>query len=88
MAEHMAGLIKEAKGPAAFFVPLLGFSDHDSEKGHLHDLTLPPVFAEHLKKVMPAGVPISVLPYHINDGPFAEKIIEQAIAFQNRPSGN
>ena len=26
MAEHMAGLIKEAKGPVTFFVPLLGFS--------------------------------------------------------------
>ncbi len=86
MAEHMAGLIKEAKGPTAFFVPLLGFSDHDSEQGHLHDLTLPPVFAEHLKKVMPAGVPIGILPYHINDAPFAEKIIEQAIAFQNQPA--
>lgn len=83
MAEHMAGLIKEAKGPVAFFVPLLGFSNHDSEQGHLHDPSLPPVFAEHLKKVIPKGVPIVDLPYHINDEPFAEKITEQVIAFQN-----
>lgn len=81
IAEHMAGLIREAKGPVAFFVPLLGFSAHDSEQGHLHDLSLPPVFAEHLKKVMPEGVPLSVLPYHINDEAFAAKIAEQAIAF-------
>ena len=67
VAEHMAGLIKEAKGPVAFFVPLLGFSDHDSEHGHLHDLSLPPVFAEHLKKVMPPGVPVVEVPCHIND---------------------
>ena len=83
MAEHMAGLIREARGPVAFFIPLLGFSDHDSEHGHLHDLTLPPVFSEQLKKVMPAGVPVVEVPCHINDEPFAAKIIEQVIAFQN-----
>jgi len=82
VAEHMAGLIKTAKGPVAFFVPLLGFSEHDSEHGHLHDLSLPPVFAEYLKQVMPEQVPITVLPCHINDGQFAEKIIEQVIAFE------
>ena len=82
VAEHMAGLIKEAKGPVAFFVPLLGFSDHDSEHGHLHDLSLPPVFAEHLKKVMPPGVPVVEVPCHINDEAFANKIIEQVVAFQ------
>jgi uncharacterized protein (UPF0261 family) len=81
LAEHMAELIKEAKGPVAFFVPLLGFSSHDSEQGHLHDPSLPPVFAEHLKKLMSEGVPVVVLPHHINDEQFAEKIIEQAISF-------
>ena len=81
IAEHMAGLIREAKGPVAFFVPLLGFSAHDSEEGHLHDLSLPPVFAEHLKKVMPAGVPVNVFPYHINDERFAAKITDQALVF-------
>jgi uncharacterized protein (UPF0261 family) len=81
IAEHMAGLIRDAKGPVAFFVPLLGFSAHDSEQGHLHDLSLPPVFAEHLKKVMPEGVPVNALPYHINDERFARKIIDQALAF-------
>jgi uncharacterized protein (UPF0261 family) len=82
VAEHMAGLIKEAKGPVAFFVPLLGFSDHDSEQGHLHDLSLPPVFAEHLKKAMPPGVPVVEVPCHINDESFSNRIIEQVVAFQ------
>lgn len=86
VAEHMAGLIREAKGPVAFFVPLHGFSEHDSERGHLHDLTLPPVFAEHLKKVMPPGVPVMEVPCHINDELFANRIIEQIIAFQKGTS--
>jgi uncharacterized protein (UPF0261 family) len=84
VAEHMAGLIKEAKGPVAFFVPLLGFSNHDSEQGYLHDLSLPPVFADHLKKVMPESVPVTSLPCHINDALFAEKIIELAITFKQQ----
>jgi len=84
VAEHMAGLIKEAKGPVAFFVPLLGFSAHDSEQGHLYDPSLPPVFVEHLKKVMPAGVPVEVLPYHINDEQFAARITEQVLVFRRQ----
>jgi uncharacterized protein (UPF0261 family) len=84
VAEHMAGLIKDAKGPVAFFVPLLGFSNHDSPQGHLHDLTLPPVFAEHLKKVMPERVPVITLPCHINDEYFADQITEQAISFSHQ----
>jgi len=85
VAEHMAELIKEAKGPVTFFIPLLGFSAHDSEQGHLHDPSLPPVFAEHLKKRMPAGVPVSEFPYHINDEQFADAIVERVLAFRQSP---
>ncbi len=81
VAEHVAGLIRKAKGPVSFFVPLLGFSAHDSEQGELHDLSLPPVFAEHLKKVLPDGVPLTVLPCHINDERFAGAVADQAIKY-------
>jgi uncharacterized protein (UPF0261 family) len=80
-SDHMAGLIKDAKGPVVFFVPLRGFSAHDSEQGHLYEPSLPPVFAEYLKKVMPEGIPVITLPNHINDQQFAERIVEQALAF-------
>ena len=33
VADHVAGLIKNAKGPVAFFVPMLGFSAHDKQAG-------------------------------------------------------
>lgn len=88
IAEHLAGLIRTAKGPVAVFVPLLGFSAHDSEQGHLHDLSLPPVFAGHLRKVMPEGVPVMTLDNHINDEAFASRITEQIISFlQNHAWG-
>jgi uncharacterized protein (UPF0261 family) len=79
LAEHMAGLIREATGPVAFLVPLKGFSAHDSEQGYLHDPTLPPVFAAHLKGVMPAGVPVVEFDCHINDPQFADAIIARVL---------
>jgi uncharacterized protein (UPF0261 family) len=79
LAEHMAGLIRDATGPVGFLVPLKGFSAHDSEQGYLHDPSLPPVFAAHLKGVMPAGVPIVEYDCHINDPEFAEAIIARVL---------
>ncbi len=84
MAEYMAGLINDANGPVKFFVPLHGFSAHDSDQGHLHDPSLPPVFAEHLKTVMPAGVPVKEFACHINDEEFADAIIAQVLAFRSQ----
>jgi uncharacterized protein (UPF0261 family) len=80
-AEHMAGLIAQAQGPVAFFVPLKGFSSHDSTEGHLHDPSLPPVFAAQLKKVMPKAAQVIELPQHINDPGFADAVIAQVITF-------
>jgi uncharacterized protein (UPF0261 family) len=85
LAEHMAGLIRNAAGPVAFLVPLKGFSAHDSEQGYLHDPSLPPVFAEHLKGVMPVGVPIVEFDCHINDSEFADAIIARVLEMSPPP---
>jgi uncharacterized protein (UPF0261 family) len=79
LAEHMAGIIRDAKGPVSFMVPLKGFSAHDSEQGYLHDPSLPPVFAAHLKSVMPPGVEVTEIDCHINDEPFADAIIARVL---------
>lgn len=80
LAKHMGGLIASAKGPVSFFVPLKGFSHHDSPEGHLHDPSLCPVFSEALKKALPASVPVTEFDCHINDPQFAEAIVEQVLA--------
>ncbi|MEX2525300.1 MAG: Tm-1-like ATP-binding domain-containing protein [Gammaproteobacteria bacterium] len=80
-AEHMAGIIAEARGPVSFYVPLKGFSNHDSPEGHLHDLSLPPVLAKHLRNNLPAGVDTHELDYHINDPEFADALVEQVLAY-------
>jgi len=81
IAEHVAGLIKDAKGPVTFFVPSRGFSSHDSPEGHLQDLTMPPVFLKYLKAAMPEDVAIVDVDCHINDDEFADSIIRQTIAY-------
>lgn len=75
VAEHMAALVKGAKGPVRFFVPLQGFSNHDSPFGHIHDPSLPRPFAEYLRRVVPAAIPIDTLDCHFNDPEFADAIV-------------
>jgi uncharacterized protein (UPF0261 family) len=84
VADHMAGLIKQAKGPVSFYVPLLGFSSHDSAEGHLHDPSLPPVFADYLKAAMPAKGEVVELSAHINDPQFADALANQVIAYHTK----
>ena len=81
LAEHMAGLIRDANGPVTFFVPLKGFSAHDSEQGHLHDPSLPPVFAGFLKELLPKSVPVVEIDHHINDEQFARAITMQVLEY-------
>jgi uncharacterized protein (UPF0261 family) len=76
----MGNLIASAKGPVWFFVPLRGFSHHDSPEGHLHDPSLCPVFSAALKKALPASVPVTEFDCHINDPQFADAIVEQVLA--------
>jgi uncharacterized protein (UPF0261 family) len=81
LADHLSAMIREARGPVSFFVPLQGFSAHDSEQGYLHDPSLPPVFAAHLRSVMPAELPLYELDCHINDAVFADAIIERVLHY-------
>lgn len=86
--DHMAALIASeganAKGPVSFFVPLQGFSSHDSPQGHLHDPSQPPLFAQYLKQLMPETVNIKELDCHINDAEFADALAQQVLDYTSR----
>ena len=75
LADHYAKMVIEAKGPVRFFVPLGGFSSHDSPEGHLHDINVPGPFAEYLRKVIPSAIPVEAVDAHFNDEVFADRII-------------
>ena len=78
LADHLAAIVSEAKGPVRVFTPLHGFSNHDSPDGHIQDITLPGPFAEKLKAVMPAHVPVTAIDAHFNDEAFSNAIIAAA----------
>lgn len=81
LADHMAAMIAEARGPVSFMVPLGGFSAHDSAQGHLYEPKLPPVFAARLKAALPAGASMLSMNCHINDEAFAALVIEQVLQY-------
>ncbi len=84
LAKHMGALIDEAeqtRGPVSFFVPLKGFSNHDSPDGYLHDPSLCPVFLDALKEALPAGIVPRAFDCHINDPEFADAIVKQVLAY-------
>ncbi|MES2302124.1 MAG: Tm-1-like ATP-binding domain-containing protein, partial [Pseudomonadota bacterium] len=77
-ADHLAANIRDAKGPVRVFTPLQGFSSHDSNAGHLLDLSVPGPFAEYLRKVMPENVPVTAVDSHFNDEAFSDAVIAAA----------
>lgn len=78
LADHLADMFAEAKGPVSFYVPLGGFSNHDSPEGHLHDAEMPKLFADYVRTRMPANVDLHVEEAHFNDSAFAEAILAKA----------
>jgi uncharacterized protein (UPF0261 family) len=86
LAQHMGGLIAQARGPVSFFVPLKGFSHHDSPEGYLHDPALCQVFADAMKAAMPAGREVTTFDCHINDDVFADAIVQQVLAYTRSQS--
>lgn len=75
IAEELAEIAGEATGPVRFFLPLHGFSSHDSPAGHLHEPGMPAPFAAHMRSVLPKHVPADVIDGHFNDPVFADAIV-------------
>lgn len=76
LADHVAAIAKNATGPVRFYVPLKGFSSHDSPEGHIHEPSLPPIFADYVQQVMPSNVEVRRFDCHINDTPFAQALAD------------
>jgi uncharacterized protein (UPF0261 family) len=88
IADHVAELVADAHGPVRVFVPLGGFSNHDSIYGHIHEPDLPAPFADYLRSVLPAGVMLETRACHFNDPEFADAIIEatRALVREREPA--
>jgi uncharacterized protein (UPF0261 family) len=80
-ANHMSEILVKAKGPVSFYVPLGGFSSHDSTEGHLYHPELPPIFAKQCEEVFPKTVGLHAVNAHINDPAFADALIAATLPF-------
>jgi uncharacterized protein (UPF0261 family) len=76
LADHLVTMLRGAHGPVRLFVPLRGFSSHDSPEGHIHDPSLPPLFADYIEKRMPANISVTRLDAHINDAETADALVD------------
>ena len=86
IADHIAELARDATGPVRVFVPLGGFSSHDSPEGHLYEPDLPRPFAEHLRAVLPEKAALEVIDAHFNDPAFADAIVAATRALIRVPA--
>lgn len=75
LARVVAGLLNEARGAFAVYIPMGGFSSFDSTKGPLYDPEAPEIFAAALRETLNSESSLHLLPYHINDPEFAEALI-------------
>ena len=78
LADRLAEMFAQARGTVRLYIPLRGFSNHDSPEGHIHDPSLPPLFAEYARKVMPESVDLRLFDAHFNDAEFADAVVAGA----------
>ena len=78
MAETIAGLCNNAKGPVKILVPMNGFSAFDHKEGPLHDPEAPEIFLKALEANLDDKTCLSALPFYVNDPEFAEAIIDMS----------
>jgi len=78
LAQTIAGLCNNAKGPVKILVPMNGFSAFDHQKGPLHDPEAPAIFFKILEKNLEDKACLNALPFHINDSGIARAIIDMS----------
>ena len=82
LAQAIADLCNNAKGPVKILVPMNGFSAFDHKGGPLHDPRAPRVFINALEENLEDKSCLEALPFYINDPEFADAIIEQSYPIQ------
>ena len=77
LAQTIAGLCNNAKGPVKILVPMNGFSAFDHKEGPLHDPKGPGIFIKSLEENLNDKSCLEALPFYINDSEFAQEILDK-----------
>jgi uncharacterized protein (UPF0261 family) len=75
MAVILAERCNAASGPLVILIPQGGFSAFDRPGGPFYEPRAPEIFSQTFKSKLKEGIPLHVLPYHINDPEFAQALI-------------
>ncbi|MFQ3666983.1 MAG: Tm-1-like ATP-binding domain-containing protein [Sphingomonadaceae bacterium] len=86
IAEKLADMAAQARGPVEFLVPLRGFSRNDGPDGHLHDPSLPGPFADHLEQALAGRAPLTRVDAHFNDPDFSDAVLARARKLMGAPA--
>ncbi len=76
----MADRLNTARGPAAVFVPLRGWSVYGGPGGPLHDPEADAALVRALAERLDARIPLRRLDLHINDPAFADACVDALLA--------
>ena len=75
MAAILAERCNAANGPLVILIPQGGFSAFDRPGGPFYEPRAPEIFAQTFKEKLKEGIPLHILPFHINDPEFAQALI-------------
>ena len=75
MAAILAERCNAANGPLVILIPQGGFSAFDRPGGPFYKPRAPEIFAQTFKEKLKKGIPLHILPFHINDPEFAQALI-------------
>lgn len=74
LAAEISDKLNQAKGPTAFMIPRVGWSEADAPGGPLHEPATNEVFIEELKARLNPRVEVVEVDAHINDEEFARAV--------------
>lgn len=77
LADRLAEICSQARGPVEVLVPMGGFSAFDSRGGPLHDPRAPEIFIDRLIERLPEEGIVKKQAAHINAPAFADFIVER-----------
>jgi uncharacterized protein (UPF0261 family) len=77
VAEVMAEKLNRATGPVKVLIPVCGFSSWDRRGKSFYDPEADRVFIDSLRRRLHSSITVSEMEVHINDGQFADAIVEE-----------
>lgn len=84
LAEKISAKLNMAKGPTAFMIPRVGWSEADSPEGPLHEPGTNDIFLRELKLRLNDHVEVMEVDAHINDEAFARAVSSKLDALMKR----